>query len=81
MVTLPKLFIDFAISLGFSLLIGMEQRRHFAAKGKTSFGTDRTFTFIGLLGFILALLPSPFYLISGLIATTALLKDRGLLLI
>jgi uncharacterized membrane protein (DUF4010 family) len=74
MVTLPKLFIDFAISLGFSLLIGMEQRRHFAAKGKTSFGTDRTFTFIGLLGFILALLPSPFYLISGLIATTALLS-------
>lgn len=71
---LPKLLIDFAISFGFSLLIGLEQRRHFAAKGKSNFGTDRTFTFIGILGFILALLPSPFYLISGFIAIAALLS-------
>ena len=67
---LPKLFIDFFITFSFSLLIGIEQRRHFTAKGKNNFGTDRTFTFIGTLGFILALLPSPFYMISGLIAIT-----------
>ncbi len=67
---LPKLLIDFFITFSFSLLIGIEQRRHFTAKGKNNFGTDRTFTFIGILGFILALLPSPFYMISGLIAIT-----------
>ena len=67
---LPKLLIDFFITFSFSLLIGIEQRRHFTAKGTNNFGTDRTFTFIGILGFILALLPSPFYMISGLIAIT-----------
>ncbi len=38
----------------FSLLIGLEQRKHHIDEpGKTLFGTDRTFTLIGILGFIL----------------------------
>ena len=42
----------------FSLLIGLEQRKHHTgennqAKFGTVFGTDRTFTLIGILGFIL----------------------------
>jgi len=38
----------------FSLLIGMEQRRHHIDQEIGSlFGTDRTFAFIGILGFIL----------------------------
>jgi uncharacterized membrane protein (DUF4010 family) len=38
----------------FSLLIGLEQRRHHIAENEELlFGTDRTFTFIGLLGYVL----------------------------
>ncbi len=38
----------------FSLLIGLEQRQHHISDGeKILFGTDRTFTLIGILGFIL----------------------------
>ncbi|NOX35487.1 MAG: DUF4010 domain-containing protein [Deltaproteobacteria bacterium] len=38
----------------FSLLIGLEQRKHHAdAADNSLFGTDRTFTLIGILGFIL----------------------------
>ncbi|RTZ98283.1 MAG: hypothetical protein DSY89_09770, partial [Deltaproteobacteria bacterium] len=42
----------------FSLLIGLEQRKHHTARDDqahfgTVFGTDRTFTLIGILGFIL----------------------------
>ena len=50
--------IQFVIVLLFSLLIGLEQRKlHYEKVGKLSvFGTDRTFTFIGILGFILYIL-------------------------
>ncbi len=55
---IPEVLINFVIVLLFSLLIGLEQRRLQTEKHYQSviFGTDRTFTFIGILGFILYLL-------------------------
>lgn len=52
---IPELLSQFVILLLFSLLIGLEQRKlHNEKINKFSiFGTDRTFTFIGILGFIL----------------------------
>ncbi len=50
----PKDFINFVLVLVFSLLIGLEQRRHHInEKPGSLFGTDRTHVFIGLLGFVL----------------------------
>ncbi len=47
-------FIKFILVTVFSLLIGLEQRRQFDEKKEVkTFGTDRTFTFTGILGFIL----------------------------
>ncbi|HWB62182.1 MAG TPA: DUF4010 domain-containing protein [Chitinophagales bacterium] len=41
----------------FSLLIGVEQRRRYInAEAETLFGTDRTFTLIGILGYVLYVL-------------------------
>ena len=37
---IPKEFTDLLIVLGFSLLIGMEQKHHYQLKNKTTFGTD-----------------------------------------
>lgn len=52
---IPEILTQFVIVLLFSLLIGLEQRKlHNEKANKFSiFGTDRTFTFIGILGFIL----------------------------
>jgi len=51
---IPNDFIIFLLVSVFSLLIGLEQRRHHAAEPKDSlFGMDRTYTLIGILGFIL----------------------------
>jgi uncharacterized membrane protein (DUF4010 family) len=51
---IPPDIIKFIIVAVFSLLIGLEQRRHFIKEEFESiFGTDRTFTLIGILGFIL----------------------------
>ena len=51
---IPEDFIRFLLVTLFSLLIGLEQRRHHTDEKKESlFGMDRTFTFIGILGFIL----------------------------
>ena len=52
---IPEILTQFVIVLLFSLLIGLEQRKlHNEKTNKLSiFGTDRTFTFIGILGFIL----------------------------
>jgi len=51
---IPDEFIKFLLVLVFSLLIGLEQRRHHIAENEELlFGTDRTFTFIGLLGYVL----------------------------
>lgn len=56
--SIPKNLINFALVTLFSLLIGLSQRQiHNLTHGPDrTFGTDRTFTFIGILGFILFLL-------------------------
>lgn len=51
---IPDEFIRFLLVLVFSLIIGLEQRRHHVIENEALlFGTDRTFTFIGLLGYVL----------------------------
>jgi len=51
---IPDDFINFLLVTVFSLLIGLEQRRHHYDEPKDSlFGMDRTYTLIGILGFIL----------------------------
>lgn len=57
---IPDIFLNFLITLAFSLLIGIEQKKHFLdatenidAEAVPKFGTDRTFAFIGTLGFLL----------------------------
>jgi Predicted membrane protein len=51
---IPEGFIKFIVVLIFSLLIGLEQRRHHINENEDLlFGTDRTFTFIGLLAYVL----------------------------
>jgi uncharacterized membrane protein (DUF4010 family) len=56
--TIPKTLINFVLVTLFSLLIGLSQRRlHSQAhEADHTFGTDRTFTFIGILGYILSLI-------------------------
>jgi len=50
---IPADFINFALVTIFSLLIGLEQRWfHADVKEGQLFGTDRTYTFIGILGFV-----------------------------
>ena len=51
---IPQEFVKFILILIFSLLIGLEQRRHHINENEDLlFGTDRTFTFIGLLAYVL----------------------------
>ncbi len=51
---LPKELINFILVAVFSLLLGLEQRRlHIELDSETLFGTDRTITLIGILGYIL----------------------------
>ena len=61
-------FINFILVTLLSLLIGLEQRRHhWEDQPETLYGTDRTYTFIGILGYILYIL-SPtnlFLFLSG----------------
>jgi uncharacterized membrane protein (DUF4010 family) len=53
---IPEEFVKFILVLVFSLLIGLEQRRHHMdEEDEMLFGTDRTYTFIGLLGYVLFL--------------------------
>ncbi|MEI7726724.1 MAG: DUF4010 domain-containing protein [Bacteroidota bacterium] len=56
--TVPENLINFALVTVFSLLIGLSQRHLHSLAHETdrTFGTDRTFSFIGILGFILYLL-------------------------
>jgi len=52
--TIPKDLITFLLVAVFSLLIGLSQKiLHGQKQLEHTFGTDRTFTFIGILGFIL----------------------------
>lgn len=56
---IPERLIEFVLVTLFALLIGLSQRRIHQvteSRGDHTFGTDRTFTFIGILGFILFML-------------------------
>lgn len=60
---IPDEFIRFLLVLVFSLLIGLEQRRHHITENEDLlFGTDRTFAFIGLLGYVLFIADPKSYL-------------------
>ncbi len=51
---IPTGILKFILVTLFSLLIGLEQRRHYIKEEfESRYGTDRTFTLIGILGFIL----------------------------
>lgn len=61
--TLPPNLLNFILVTLFSLIIGLEQRKlHVQHDEKKVFGTDRTFTFIGILGFILFILDETYYI-------------------
>nr|MBP9637797.1 MgtC/SapB family protein [Bacteroidaceae bacterium] len=55
---LPQQLVHFVLVTLFSLLIGLSQRRLTLRYNNdtTHFGTDRTFTFIGILGYLLYIL-------------------------
>lgn len=55
---LPRELVNFVLVTVFSLLIGLSQRKiSLKHEGETTlFGTDRTFTFIGILGYLLYIL-------------------------
>ena len=55
--TIPETLVSFLLVTLFSLLIGLSQRRihNTTNEGSHTFGTDRTFTFIGILGYLLYL--------------------------
>ena len=82
---LPQDFVNFVLVTLFALLIGLSQRRiALRREGETTvFGTDRTFTFIGILGYLLYILsPDDFTLFIGggaivglLLATNYLVKQ------
>lgn len=65
---LPRELVTFLLVTLFSLLIGLSQRKiSLKREGETTlFGTDRTFTFIGILGYLLYLLdPVEYRLFMG----------------
>lgn len=64
---IPGNFINFILVTLFSLIIGLAQRRlHPSNEEFKPFGTDRTFTFIGILGFILCIItPGEYWLFMG----------------
>ncbi len=52
--SINPLLTNFVLVVLFSLSIGIERRKQYESKAaKQTFGTDRTFTFIGVLGFLL----------------------------
>ena len=65
---LPEELVTFILVAVFSLLIGLSLRRiSLKREGETTlFGTDRTFTFIGILGYLLYILdPMDYRLFMG----------------
>jgi len=79
---LPQDLVNFLIITLFALLIGMEQRRHHIDTSEEErveflFGTDRTFTLIGILGFILYII-SPKNLLPFLIGIAILSVFLGI---
>jgi len=73
---IPSDLVRFLLVTIFSLLIGLEQRRHYKdSEVETLFGTDRTFTLIGILGYILYIVsPQTFlpFLLGGAAITILL---------
>ena len=65
--SIPKDLINFLLVSVFALLIGLSQRKlHQMDDEKHIFGTDRTFAFIGILGFILYVIePANHYFYAG----------------
>ena len=63
----PQQLADFLLVTVFSLLIGLSQRKlHPSSEDPWLFGTDRTFTFIGILGYVLYIIDPEFlYLYMG----------------
>ncbi len=52
--SINPLLVNFILVVLFSFSIGMERRKQYESRAaKQTFGTDRTFTFIGILGFLL----------------------------
>ncbi len=71
--SIPHDLVNFILVSFLSLLIGLEQRRHHIdSLPESLFGTDRTYTFIGILGFIL-------YIISPLNLLVFALGGFGIL--
>ena len=73
---IPEEFIRFLLVVIFSLIIGLEQRRHHITENEAQlFGTDRTFTFIGLFGYVLFIADPKSYLpfLTGLVIIGLLL--------
>ena len=65
---LPQEFVTFVLVTLFSLLIGLSQRRISLKRDRetTLYGTDRTITFIGSLGYLLYILdPTEYRLFLG----------------
>lgn len=66
---IPERMVNFALVTVFSLLIGLSQRKLQMRKEESqvaSFGSDRTFTLIGILGYILYILdPANMMLFAG----------------
>jgi len=67
---IPPLFIQFLLTAAFSFILGLDQRKqHPENEEMFTFGTDRTFIFIGLLGFVLLVadpLGKYIFLVGGL---------------
>lgn len=54
LINIPTDLYKFLLVAVFSLLIGLSQKNlHPERTAQYSFGTDRTFTFIGILGYVL----------------------------
>ncbi len=64
-----QLLFNFLVVAALSLILGLEQRRHHADQEEehdTLLGTDRTFTFLGIFGFVLYILdPDHLLLFAG----------------
>lgn len=73
---IPTLFVHFLLTAAFSFIVGLEQRKQHPENAEMfTFGTDRTFVFIGLFGFVL-LIADPvgrFLYMGGGVAVLALL--------
>ncbi|MEO8512509.1 MAG: DUF4010 domain-containing protein [Ignavibacteria bacterium] len=74
---IPEVFLNFILTLVFALIIGIEQKKRTLEETDrlAVFGTDRSFAFIGMLGFILySLSPGyPALFIAGLVVVGIML--------